>query len=179
MKGWTLFWMCWEETKIFSRSIGRTEVGTYASVLLHHMFMTDWLAPLLCWLFGGLRSTLGIKLSYLKSSRFGVRWEIRSVVEYWGLWDVQLERTPKIQRYIRKGSRRRWAPPSKLGDLGGSLEPLSPGTSQPWRSLLGGNRRVGGSRLASLPARTEGHSVSHLTDLQSGGGGGSSQVTYR
>ena len=58
-KGRSSFWICWVETKIFSRSLTRTAVGMYVSFLL---FMTDWSAPLLCWLFDGLRSTLGISL---------------------------------------------------------------------------------------------------------------------
>ena len=61
-KGWSSFWICWVETKIFSRSLTRTAVGMYVSFLLGRVFMTDWPAALLCWLFDGLRSTLGILL---------------------------------------------------------------------------------------------------------------------
>ena len=66
-KGWPLFWTCWVETKIFSKGLTGTDVGMYVSFLLYHVFMTDWSAPLLCWLFDGLRSRLGVSLDHRAS----------------------------------------------------------------------------------------------------------------
>lgn len=56
--------------------------------------------------------------------------------------------------------------PSDVGDPGEGPEHLSPGASELGRQLTGGKRGLG-SRPLSLPARTEGCSVSHLTSLPS------------
>ena len=50
------------EAKIFSKGLTRTDVNMYVSFLLYHMLVTDLSAPLLCWLFDGLRTMLSVSL---------------------------------------------------------------------------------------------------------------------
>ena len=71
--------------------------------------------------------------------RFGIRCKIRNAVgAMLNTWIHKMshwkERTPRIQKYIRKESRRSQATLCELGDPGGSPQPLNPDSSQLGRS---------------------------------------------